>query len=111
MGSDAVGICITPNHPLHNQLVFVAPAVGWLESPLGPDQGKAQPFGILGAVKQVGGRGTFAEYVCVGKDDIVKLPEHLADGGKKLIAEASAFPLGSLTAWRLVSQISLRLAE
>lgn len=102
MGADAVGTCLTPGHPLHNQLVLCAPSVGWLESPLGPDQGPNQPFGILGAVKQVGGRGTFAEYVCVGKDDVIKMPEHLTGRGIQGYAEAAAIPLGGLTAYRWV---------
>ncbi|KAK4050680.1 hypothetical protein OIV83_003406 [Microbotryomycetes sp. JL201] len=102
MGADAVGICLTPNHPLHNKHVLVAPAVNWLTSPFGPDQGPTKPFGILGAVKQTQGRGTFAEYVVVGKDDIIECPRHFVDGGKQGMAQAAALPLGGLTAYRQV---------
>ncbi|KAK4055015.1 hypothetical protein OIO90_003356 [Microbotryomycetes sp. JL221] len=102
LGADAVGVCLTPDHPLHNKHVLVAPAVNWLESPLGPDQGANKPFGILGAVKQTGGRGTFAEYIVVGKDDIIECPKHFIDGGKTGLAQAAALPLGGLTAYRAV---------
>ncbi|KAM0791781.1 hypothetical protein ACM66B_004044 [Microbotryomycetes sp. NB124-2] len=102
MGADAVGVCLTPNHPLHNKHVLVAPAVNWLTSPLGPDQGPNKPFGILGAVKQTQGRGTFAEYVVVGKDDVIECPKHFVDNGKVGLAQAAALPLGGLTAYRAV---------
>jgi NADPH:quinone reductase-like Zn-dependent oxidoreductase len=52
-------------------------------------------FGILG-----GGRnpplGTFAEYVVVERNQVVRSPDHLDD------VQVSAWPLGGLTAWRLV---------
>ncbi|KDE05240.1 hypothetical protein MVLG_04375 [Microbotryum lychnidis-dioicae p1A1 Lamole] len=99
-GADAVGIVKSPNHPLHNKAVLVAPAVNWLSSPLGPDQ--KQPFGILGNVRQTGGRGTFAEYVVVDKDDLIECPAHLTKGGKQGWCEAAAVPLGGLTAYRAV---------
>ncbi|SGZ32348.1 BQ5605_C040g11860 [Microbotryum silenes-dioicae] len=99
-GADAVGIVKSPNHPLHNKAVLVAPAVNWLSSPLGPDQ--KQPFGILGNVRQTGGRGTFAEYVVVDKDDLIECPAHLTKGGKQGWCEAAAVPLGGLTAYRSV---------
>ena len=51
-------------------------------------------FGILGSVKQTEGRGTYAEYVVVGKDDVIECPEHLS------AAEAATVPLGSLTSYR-----------
>ncbi|SDA03037.1 BZ3500_MvSof-1268-A1-R1_Chr11-1g03271 [Microbotryum saponariae] len=99
-GADAVGIVKSPNHPLHNKAVLVAPAVNWLSSPLGPDQ--KLPFGILGNVRQTGGRGTFAEYVVVDKDDLIECPAHLTKGGKQGWCEAAAAPLGGLTAYRSV---------
>lgn len=101
MGSDAVGICVSKDHELYNQLVLCVPCVGWHSSPTGPDQAD-QPFGILGAVKQVKGRGTFAEYICVGRDDIVACPTHLAGRGKQGLAEAASVPVAALTAWRAV---------
>lgn len=99
MGSDAVGLCLTKSHELYNQLVLCAPSVGWHTSKTGPDQ-PDQPFGILGAVKQVKGRGTFAEYICVGRDDIVKCPHHLTTRGRQGLAEAASLPVAALTAWR-----------
>lgn len=94
LGADAVGILVSPaSHPLANKRVLVAPAVGWHSSPLGPDVPNQQ-FGILGSVKQTGGRGTFADFVAVGKDDVIECPEHLSR------EEAAAVPLGALTAWR-----------
>ncbi|GAA5821687.1 hypothetical protein JCM11251_000970 [Rhodosporidiobolus azoricus] len=96
LGADAVGIVTSPSsHPLHGKRVLVAPAVGWLSSPLGPDV-PGEPFGILGSVKQTGGRGTFAEFVAVGADDVAECPEHLSR------EEGAAVPLGALTAYRAV---------
>ncbi|GAA5853859.1 hypothetical protein JCM8547_007476 [Rhodosporidiobolus lusitaniae] len=96
LGADAVGLVLSPSsHPLYQRRVLLCPTVGWLSSPLGPDV-PSQPWGILGSVKQTGGRGTFAEYVCVGKEDVVLCPEHL---GKD---EAAVVPLGGLTAYRAV---------
>ncbi|KAG1827428.1 uncharacterized protein BJ212DRAFT_1565534 [Suillus subaureus] len=50
-------------------------------------------FGILG-----GGRnpplGTFAEYVVVERNQVIRSPDHLDD------VQVSAWPLGGLTAWR-----------
>ncbi|ORY84706.1 hypothetical protein BCR35DRAFT_303044 [Leucosporidium creatinivorum] len=98
MGADAVGIVLTRDHPLHDQPVLVAPAVGWLKSPLGPEG----DWGILGSQKQTEGRGTFAEYIVVGKDDVVAAPAHFAGRGKEGWSEAAALPLGGLTAYRAV---------
>lgn len=96
LGADTVGVLVSPStHALHNKRVLIAPAVGWLESPLGPDV-EGQPFGILGGVEQTGGRGTYAEYVAVGEDDVIECPEHLGNEG------AAAAPLGALTAYRAV---------
>ncbi|GAA6050391.1 hypothetical protein JCM3770_004014 [Rhodotorula araucariae] len=93
LGADAVGVVVSPSHPLSGQRVLVHPAANWLSSPLGPDVPGKQ-FGILGAVRQTGGRGTFGEYVAVGADDVVACPPHL---GRE---EAATVPLGALTAWR-----------
>ncbi|BGP26935.1 hypothetical protein JCM10295v2_005897 [Rhodotorula toruloides] len=93
LGADAVGIVTSPSHPLSGKRVLVAPAVNWLSSPLGPDVPGKQ-FGILGSVKQSEGRGTYAEYVAVGKDDVIECPEHLTN------EQAATVPLGCLTAYR-----------
>lgn len=98
MGADAVGVVISPNHPLSSQPVLIAPAINWLSSPTGPDA--AAPFGILGSVKQTGGRGTFAEYIVVGAEDVVPCPAHFVGRGKEGWSEAAATPLGALTAYR-----------
>ncbi|KWU43914.1 NAD(P)-binding protein [Rhodotorula sp. JG-1b] len=93
LGADAVGIVVSPGHRLSNKRVLVAPAVNWLKDPSGPDVPGKQ-FGILGSVKQTEGRGTYAEYVVVGKDDVIECPEHLS------AVEAATVPLGSLTSYR-----------
>jgi NADPH:quinone reductase-like Zn-dependent oxidoreductase len=98
MGADAVGVVISPNHPLSNKAVLVAPAINWLSSAEGPE-GPA-PFGILGSVKQTGGRGTFAEYIVVGAEDVVPCPAHLVGQGRTGWEGAAAVPLGGLTAYR-----------
>lgn len=96
MGADAVGIVVSPNHPLTQQPVLVAPAVGWKSSPLGPES----EYGILGSVRQTQGRGTFAEYVVVDDDCVVECPKHLLGRGREGTSEAAAVPLGGLTAYR-----------
>ena len=98
LGADAVGIVLSRGHPLSDQVVLLCPEVGWHSSSLGPDQ--KEPFGILGSVKQSGGRGTFGEYIVVGKDDVVKCPDHFLDRGKEGMSEAAALPLALLTAYR-----------
>ncbi|GAA5910240.1 hypothetical protein JCM6882_001783 [Rhodosporidiobolus microsporus] len=96
LGADAVGLLHTPStHPLYSKRVLVAPSVGWVSSPLGPDV-PGQAWGILGSVRQTGGRGTFAEFVAVDAGDVVECPEHLSR------EEAAAVPLGGLTAYRAV---------
>ncbi|GAA5963942.1 hypothetical protein JCM21900_004078, partial [Sporobolomyces salmonicolor] len=95
LGADAVGILISPSHPLHHKRVLIAPAENWLSSPLGPDVPGKQ-FGILGSVKQTGGRGTFAEYIAVSAEEVIACPKHLSDD------DAAAVPLGALTAYRAV---------
>ncbi|POY76375.1 hypothetical protein BMF94_0572 [Rhodotorula taiwanensis] len=93
LGADAVGVVVSKNHPLANKRVLLAPAVNWHKDPRGPDVPGKQ-FGILGSVKQTEGRGTYAEYIVVGKDDVIECPEHLS------VTEAATVPLGSLTAYR-----------
>jgi zinc-binding alcohol dehydrogenase/oxidoreductase len=45
-------------------------------------------------VKQTKGQGTFAEYIAVPNHAVVETPSHLK------LAEAAAFPLGGVTAYR-----------
>ncbi|MEQ8232213.1 MAG: zinc-binding dehydrogenase [Gammaproteobacteria bacterium] len=66
--------------------VVIYPALEWGDDPRcgGPD------FRVLGMPDQ----GTHAEYVCVPESSIHAKPAHLS------WAEAAAFPLAGLTAWR-----------
>ncbi|KAL8287613.1 hypothetical protein RQP46_003471 [Phenoliferia psychrophenolica] len=100
MGADCVGVVVSPSHPLSNKPVLVHSAVNWESDPDGPDG--PGPFGILGAVGQTQGRGTFAEYVVVGAEDVVACPEHFVGRGMEGWSEAASFPLGGLTAYRAV---------
>ena len=52
-------------------------------------------FAILGGGSIVP-IGTFAEYVAVERDQVIPTPDHLDD------EHAAAWPLGGVTAWRLV---------
>lgn len=120
LGADGAGILLSRGHPLSGQAVLIAPAVNWLSSPWGPEDPGKKPFGILGSVKQVRttlplstlglsshvyatqteGRGTFAQYIVVGKDDVVACPKHFLNRGMEGWSEAAATPLGALTAYR-----------
>jgi hypothetical protein len=98
LGSDGVGTVVEPkSHPLYNKSVLIAPSVGWLSSPDGPDQ-PDEPHGILGGTKPTQGRGTFAEFIVVKDREVIALPAHLEGSW----AEAASLPLGGLTAWRAV---------
>jgi NADPH:quinone reductase-like Zn-dependent oxidoreductase len=44
--------------------------------------------------RQTGGKGTFAEYMAIEEDKVVECPAHFSK------AEAAAFPLAGVTAWR-----------
>ena len=95
MGADAVGTVVAPaESALKGSLVLVAPAQGWLESADGPEG----TFGILGAVKQSGYRGTFADYIAVRADHTAPCPDHL----QRDLAKAATLPLGLVTAYRAV---------
>ncbi|KAG1734330.1 hypothetical protein EDB19DRAFT_1911189 [Suillus lakei] len=78
------------NDALLNKRVFLTPMRGWESKPDAPE---TDGFGILG-----GGRnpplGTFAEYVIVERNQVIRSPDHLDD------VQVSAWPLGGLTAWR-----------
>lgn len=52
-------------------------------------------FGILGGGKYPQ-LGTFADYVVVERDQVVRSPDHLDD------VHMAAWPLGGVTAWRSV---------
>lgn len=60
-------------------------------------------FGVVG-----GGSnpriGTFTEYVAVERKYVIPTPDHLSS------EEAAAWPVGGVTAWRLVFSLSLTFA-
>lgn len=81
---DAVGAGIDAG--LIGNEVVIYPALDWGDDPrCGGDN-----FRVLGMPDQ----GTFAEYICVPADSVYAKPEHLS------FAEAAAFPLAGMTAWR-----------
>ncbi|KAG2145067.1 hypothetical protein BD769DRAFT_1419676 [Suillus cothurnatus] len=93
-GADGAGTVVASadsNDALLNKRVFLTPMRGWESKPDAPETEGG--FGILG-----GGRnpslGTFAEYVVVERNQVVRSPDHLDD------VQVSAWPLGGLTAWR-----------
>lgn len=57
------------------------------------EQTECPSFGIIG----MSAPGTFAEYICVPKENIFPKPKHMN------FIEASAFPLTFLTAWRMLA--------
>ncbi|KIJ61516.1 hypothetical protein HYDPIDRAFT_115660 [Hydnomerulius pinastri MD-312] len=93
-GADGAGTVVASadshDHLLQKR-VFLTPMRGWESTPDAPEPGST--FGILG-----GGSnpplGTFAEYVVVEREQVVRSPDHLDD------VQTAAWPLGGLTAWR-----------
>ncbi|KAG1863611.1 hypothetical protein DFJ58DRAFT_774080 [Suillus subalutaceus] len=92
-GADGAGTVVASadlNDALLNKRVFLTPMRGWESKQM---RQKQSGFGILG-----GGRnpplGTFAEYVVVERNQVIRSPDHLDD------VQVSAWPLGGLTAWR-----------
>ncbi|KAH6903096.1 hypothetical protein BKA70DRAFT_1303236 [Coprinopsis sp. MPI-PUGE-AT-0042] len=91
-GGDGMGVVVASadtNDTLVDERVFLAPSRGWKSDPRGPES----RFTILGcgAVKP---GGTFAEYIVVERENVIKVPPHLDD------VHAAAWPLGGVTAWR-----------
>ncbi len=81
---DAVGAGV--DSAIVGQEVVIYPALEWGDDPrCGGDN-----FRVLGMPDQ----GTFAEYICVPADSLAPKPGHLS------WAEAAAFPLAGMTAWR-----------
>lgn len=104
MGCDGVG---TIEGDSSGQLYLIVPTRGWESDPDGPEAELpgAKPevvnnklggkgFGILGQTKPTGGQGTFAEYIEVEQDQLVKVPSHLS------AVQAAALPCGGVTAYR-----------
>ncbi|KAG0693074.1 hypothetical protein DFH29DRAFT_965780 [Suillus ampliporus] len=94
LGADGAGTVLASadaNDTLLNKRVFLTPMRGWESNPDTPEAGSG--FGILGG----GGNpplGTFADYVIVERNQVIRSPDHLDD------VQVSAWPLGGLTAWR-----------
>lgn len=106
MGCDGVG---SIEGDKSGQLYLIVPTRGWETDVDGPEAELpgAKPeivnnklggkgFGILGQTKPTGGQGTFAEYIEVEKDQLVKAPQHLS------ATQAAALPCGGVTAYRCV---------
>lgn len=89
-GSDGAGVVDRVGAGVDSALVgnevVIYPALEWGDDPrCGGDN-----FRVLGMPDQ----GTFAEFICVPVDSIYTKPAHLS------WAEAAAFPLAGMTAWR-----------
>ena len=78
---------------LHNERVIFVPAVGWNDSPDGPED--LNTYFIRGGTR-FGPIGTLSQVVCVDMSEVLHAPDHLSD------EEAAALPLAGLTAWRAV---------
>ncbi|KAF2713333.1 NAD(P)-binding protein [Pleomassaria siparia CBS 279.74] len=74
-----------------NKRVVLNPGLGWKESPDGPEHAKG--YAIMGGTN-LNPAGTLADVVLMEAEELEECPEHLSD------AEAAAFPLVGLTAWR-----------
>jgi len=96
LGADGVGIVQSGSTPdldsqWRGKRVVLIPGVGWDSNPLGPET--RSRYVILGASKGAP-CGTMSEYVAVEPKQVVLCPSHLTN------AEAAAFPLAGLTAYR-----------
>lgn len=92
LGSDGAGT--TEN----GDAVIINPSLNWGENPR--FQGK--DYQILGLPTD----GTFAEYISIPKENVVKMPEHLT------FEQAAALPLAGLTAFRaLFSRCQIQAGE
>ena len=95
LGADGVGIVQSGSTPeldsqWRGKRVVLIPGLGWDSDPLAPESGR---YIILGAAKGAP-CGTLSEYVAVDEKQVVLCPPRLST------AEAAAFPLAGLTAYR-----------
>jgi NADPH:quinone reductase-like Zn-dependent oxidoreductase len=96
LGADGVGIVQSGSTPdldsqWRGKRVVLVPGMGWDSDPLAPEsRGR---YTVLGAVKGAV-CGTLGEFVAVPEKQVVLCPPHLSN------AEAAAFPLAGLTAYR-----------
>ncbi|KAJ3862465.1 NAD(P)-binding protein [Lentinula novae-zelandiae] len=92
-GADGAGVVVafgdSRDDGMLNQRVFLLPSHGWDDHPNAPES----QFGVIGGVRWPP-LGTFAEYVIVGKDQVIPSAPHLSD------TDMAAWPLAGLTAWR-----------
>ncbi|MEM7800070.1 MAG: zinc-binding dehydrogenase [Chloroflexota bacterium] len=72
---------------VEGEAVLINPNLNWGDDPRYPNQ---KTYDILGMPHN----GTFAEYIAVNRDRLVKRPDHLT------VAEGAALPLAGLTAYR-----------
>ncbi|KAJ3119587.1 hypothetical protein HK100_000243 [Physocladia obscura] len=92
LGSDASGVIADANGSLKwavGDTVLINPAKGWISQPSAPED--IFGFKILGLAED---HGTFAEFISVHEDDVVRMPNHLT------VAQGAALPLAGLTAYR-----------
>ncbi|EAU89641.1 hypothetical protein CC1G_02530 [Coprinopsis cinerea okayama7 len=93
-GGDGAGVVVASHDDkddLINKRVFLVPSSGWKSKPTGPEDPKN--FQVLGC-RQDEPSGTFAEYLVVDREQLIRTPDHLDD------IQAAAWPLGGITAWR-----------
>jgi NADPH:quinone reductase-like Zn-dependent oxidoreductase len=94
--ADGIGIVTSTGNSakakswLHKRVVL-NPGSGWKDSLEGPEDPRG--YAILGGTK-ANPAGTLQEAVLMDASELEEAPEHLSD------AEAAAFPLAGLTAWR-----------
>ncbi|KAI0852693.1 NAD(P)-binding protein [Daldinia vernicosa] len=77
--------------PLLGKKVVLTPSQGWTSSPAGPED--PAKFSVIGGTTLYAA-GTGQDFVLVPADEVELAPPHLSP------AEAAAFPLVGLTAWR-----------
>lgn len=90
--ADGYGIVTSPtSSTLYQKPVILTPGRGWASSPTGPESPTG--YKILGGTSTIE-LGTLQEVVCVEEGEVEEAPPHLTP------AQAAAFPLCGLTAWR-----------
>lgn len=99
---EAVGPAVRGVQPGDRVMINPGVSCGRCPSCLAGEQSLCDTFGVLGEHRA----GTIAEYVVVPATNLGRVPDAMS------WAEAAAFPLATLTAWRmLVSRAALRPGE
>ncbi len=101
-GSDGAGVVAAVGAGVRNvregDAVVICPSLWWGDNAECP----SERFEILGGPSN----GTYAQYVCVPAENVFAKPVHLS------FAEAAAFPLAGLTAWRaLITKAQIKPGE